>query len=118
MMTREPFQARLRDFVAQAEQAHRFFGNELHDSRGTPRAVMAQVELIQFYGRAFAEIVHLLSEETQPDFESAALFEEAVRGRTVYWEWQRSLTNLLSPVELYQMQSHWDKLAQMVKTRA
>ena len=79
---------------------------------------MAQMELIQFYGRAFAEIVRLLSEETLPDFTSAALFEEAVRGRTVYWEWQRSLTSLLSPLELYQMQAHWDNLARMVQTRA
>ena len=117
-MTHEPFQTRLREFVAQAEQMHRFFQNELRDTRGTPRAMMAQMELIQFYGRAFAEIVRLLSEETLPDFESASLFEEAVRGRTVYWEWQRSLTALLSPLELYQMQAHWDHLAQMVQTRA
>ena len=118
MMIREPFQARLRDFVGQAEQMHLFFQNELRDTRGTARAVMAQMELIQFYGRAFAEIVRLLSEETLPDFASASLFEEAVRGRTVFWEWQRSLTSLLSPVELYQMQAHWENLAQMVQTRA
>ena len=117
-MKHEILQNRLRDFVAQAEQMHRFLEDELRDARGTHRAVTAQMELLQFYGRAFAEAVRLLSAESVPEVVSSPLFEEAVRGRTVYWEWQRSLTSLLSPLELYQMQAHWNNVARMVQPRA
>ena len=117
-MSYEPSPISLREFLHQAEQAHRFFQNELRDGRGKPHAVMAQLELLQFYGRAFAQIVRLLSEEAPHDAWQTVALEEAVRGRTIFWEWQRSLTSLLSPLELYQMQAHWDSLTELIQACA
>ncbi|MBV9849095.1 MAG: hypothetical protein JO250_05335 [Armatimonadetes bacterium] len=113
-MAHEPLQTTLQDFIAEAEQAHRFFQTECHDTRGTTRAALAQMELIQFYGQAFAQMVRLLA---QDPLRTDAL-EEAVRGRTIHWEWQRRLTDLVSPLELYQMQACWDSLMSLAGDHA
>jgi hypothetical protein len=110
----DPPQASLAGSVREMEQARRFFEEEREYARSTPHDVAALLELIQFYGRAFAQVIRRLPDELSADAWQVQVMQEAVVGRTAYWEWRRCTTGTAAPLELYQMQFRWENIVGIV----
>ena len=96
--------APLSGFVYEAEQARAFLQTELDYARGE---TAAELEMLLFYGRAFAQVIRRLPHDGLGLAWQERLLQEAVLGRTVYWEWQRRTTSLVASQELSQMQLRW-----------
>ena len=113
-----PLQISLTAFIADAERARRFLQEELDYARATPLDAAAVLDLIRFFGNAFAAVVRLLPEDSAIQPWQQDLLQEAILGRTAAWEWRRRSTSLLHPIELYQMQQRWERITKIARAQA
>ena len=97
----------LPDFVCEAEQARAFLQTELDYAHG---GAIAGLEMLLFYGRVFAQVIRRLPQDADIETWQERLLQEAVVGRTAYWEWQRRTTSLVAPKELSQMKTRWGNI--------
>jgi hypothetical protein len=116
-MSYRRLQIDIHSFVSEAQQFHELLHADFDRRRGTALGAGLQIELMQFYGKAFARLVGIMPDSPKAPAWQCEVLHEAVIGRTAYWEWQRRPTSVLSPLELYQMQLRWQNIVKLVLDR-
>ena len=107
-------QVTLIEYIREAEQARAFLQGEMEYARATRDDLAAQLELLLFYGRAFAGLIRQLPDDAHAEPWQSRILHAAIVGRTAYWEWQRRPTSAVAPLELYQMEMRWGNIVQMM----
>lgn len=102
------------DYVREAEQTRAFLQEEREYALSAGGDLVTQIELILFYSRAFAQVIQRLPDAMHSEGWQAQIVQEAIVGRTAYWEWRRHTTSTIAPLELYQMQQRWENIVEFL----
>lgn len=108
-MTQDPLLAFIRDIVTAGERLRMELLTHLRQADPDEQNAV-RVELMMFYGQAFAKVEQALSRPLEPGTPSVSVLFEAIQGMVVFRRWQETQTSVNTWRDLDRLTEHWEQI--------